>query len=347
MIILIGAGLSGLLTAYRLKKEGIPFKILEARARIGGRINTVVGSDNTPVEMGATWFTDQHQHLHALLNELGIGYFEQSMAGSVLFQNSPNSPAEAIQIPPQAPSYRISGGTSHLINTLYAALDKDDILLSQEVKEIHFHQTGVEVIAKESFEASKIVLALPPKLWAQKLSFSPTLPSKLMDTAVLTHTWMEDSIKVALSYKEPFWEKQKLSGMLFCNTGPVTEFYDHSNHERSTFALCGFVNSYFKRMTYEQRKASVIMQLQNAFGVEATSFLDYTECVWSEEKHTYESSEPELFPHQNNGNPIFKNTFYDDRMIISSAESAAQSPGYMDGAVYAGNVTAKKLIAAN
>lgn len=345
MIIIIGAGLSGLLTAYRLKKEGIPFKILEARMRIGGRINTVVGSDNTPVEMGATWFGNQHQHLHALLNELGIGYFEQSMNGTVLFQNSPNSAAEAIQIPPQAPSYRISGGTSQLINTLYASLDKDDILLDQEVKEVHFHQTSVEVIAKESFEASKIVLALPPKLWAHKISFSPALPSNLMDTALNTHTWMEDSIKVALIYKESFWKKQNLSGTLFCNTGPVTEFYDHSSHENTTFALCGFVNSYFHRLTYEERKASVITQLQNAFGAEASNFVEYTECVWNEEKDTYQASLIDLFPHQNNGNPIFRNSFYDDRMIISSSESAAHSPGYMDGAVYAGNVTAKKLIA--
>ncbi|MCJ7758751.1 MAG: FAD-dependent oxidoreductase, partial [Gillisia sp.] len=72
MIIIIGAGLSGLLTAYRLKKEGIPFKILEARNRIGGRINTVYGTDNTPVEMGATWFGSEHKHLRALLEELGI-----------------------------------------------------------------------------------------------------------------------------------------------------------------------------------------------------------------------------------------------------------------------------------
>jgi monoamine oxidase len=36
IVILIGVGLSGLLCAYRLKKEGIPFKILGARNRIGG-----------------------------------------------------------------------------------------------------------------------------------------------------------------------------------------------------------------------------------------------------------------------------------------------------------------------
>lgn len=86
MIIIIGAGLSGLLAAYHLKKEGIPFKILEARTRVGGRINTVYGTNNTPVEMGATWFGTQHKNLIALLEELGIKYFEQYMEGTVFFQ---------------------------------------------------------------------------------------------------------------------------------------------------------------------------------------------------------------------------------------------------------------------
>ena len=67
MILILGAGLSGLLTGYRLKKAEIPFKILEARNRLGGRIHTVYGNSETPVEMGATWFTQQHEQLKALL----------------------------------------------------------------------------------------------------------------------------------------------------------------------------------------------------------------------------------------------------------------------------------------
>jgi monoamine oxidase len=345
MIILIGAGLSGLLTAYRLKKEGIPFKILEARTRIGGRINTVIGSDNTPVEMGATWFSTQHKYLIALLDELGIGYFEQHMEGKVLYQVSSSSPAETIQIPSQPASYRISGGTSHLINTLYNKLDKNDVLIDQAVTEIRFQKDSVQLIAKETFEADKIVLALPPKLWANKITFDPQLPSNLMAVATQTQTWMEDSIKVALSFSASFWQQQNLSGMLFSNPGPITEFYDHSNHERSKFALCGFVNSSFKSLSIEERRARVMNQLKSAFGTQVEGYIDYTECVWSEEKNTFEPSEVELIRHQNNGNPIFRNTFFEDRLIISSTESASQSPGYMDGAVYAGNVTAKKLIA--
>lgn len=344
MIIIIGAGLSGLLTAYRLKKEGITFKILEARSRVGGRINTVLGTNNTPVEMGATWFSDQHRHLRALLDELGIGYFEQYMDGMALYQPSFAAPAEAIQIPPQAPSYRISGGTSHLINTLYAALDQDNVFLNQTVKEIRFDHKGVKVLANESFEADKVVLALPPKLWAKKIVFEPQLQSNLLAVATQTQTWMEDSIKVAMSFSNPFWQDQNLSGMLFSNPGPVVEFYDHSNYDRSKFALCGFVNSSFKSLPFEDRKVRILNQLKSAYGKEIEGYIDYTECVWSGEKNTFEAAEVEHFPHQNNGNPIFKNTFFEYRLLISSAESASQSPGYMDGAVYAGNLIVRKLI---
>ncbi len=82
MVIIIGAGLSGLLIGYRLKRAGIPVKILEARDRIGGRIFTLEGGGDTPVEMGATWFGSQHVNLIKLLKELGMAGFEQYMKGT-------------------------------------------------------------------------------------------------------------------------------------------------------------------------------------------------------------------------------------------------------------------------
>lgn len=343
MIIIIGAGLSGLLTAYRLKKEGIPFKILEARTRIGGRINTVYGTDNTPVEMGATWFGNQHKNLIALLEELGIEYFEQYMDGTVFFQPFSTSPAQSIQIPSQPPSYRISGGTSNLINSLYKELDGKDVLLNQTVKEIRFQNGSVKVITDEVFEGEKVVMAIPPKLWSKKILFEPNLPDTLMSIAQQTQTWMEDSIKIALTYKHPFWEQENLSGTLFSNTGPITEFYDHCDHKRSKYALCGFINSSFKQLSYKERRAKVIDQIKNVFGEKAEDFMDYEECIWSKEEYTFEASDIALFPHQNNGNQIFGSSFIEDRLLISSSESASEFPGYMDGAVYSANETAKKI----
>jgi monoamine oxidase len=343
MIILIGAGLSGLLCAYRLKKEGIPFKILEARNRVGGRINTEYLTDNTPVEMGATWFGNQHIHLKSLLDELGIQYFEQYMDGKVFFQPFTTSPAESIQIPSQPPSYRIAGGSSNLINTLYQKLDSDDILLNQTVREIKFNENSFQVITKEVFEGDTVILSIPPKLWAKKILFEPPLPTNLMKIGKQTQTWMEDSIKVALTYTQPFWEQEHLSGTLFSNTGPITELYDHCNHERSSYALCGFINPSFKNLAYAERRVLVINQLESVFGIKAVAFLDYKECIWSNEENTFEESDIPLYPHQNNGNPIFSKSFYDDKLLISSSESASKFPGYMDGAVCSANLIARKI----
>jgi monoamine oxidase len=345
MIIIIGAGLSGLLTAYRLKKEGIPFKVLEARDRIGGRINTIYGTDETPVEMGATWFNSQHQHLIKLLEELGIEPFEQYMEGEAFFQPFSTAPAESIQIPSQPPSYRIAGGSSHLISTLYRQLDGKDVLLNQSVKQIKFHKNVLQVIAKELFEGDRVVLAIPPKLWAKRISFEPELPIDLMNIAQQTQTWMEDSIKVALTYKQPFWQKENLSGTLFSNTGPVTEFYDHCNLDRTKYALCGFINSSLRQLSAVERREHVMQQLKSVFGEQALDFMDYKECVWSQEANTFEASDQGHFPHQNNGHPIFRQSFFEDKLLIASAESAPQFPGYMDGAVQAADRVAQEIIA--
>ncbi|MDB4534530.1 FAD-dependent oxidoreductase [Vicingaceae bacterium] len=347
MIIIVGAGLSGLLTAYLLKKEGIPFKILEARDRIGGRINTIYKTKKAPIDLGATWFTNQHLQLITLLKELGIEYFEQSLDNKVYYESSEISPVQLVQIPSQSPSYRISGGSLTLINSLIDKLDETDILLNQSVKHIKINTNSIQVNSDEAFECNSIVLAIPPKLWSKKIAFDPVLPTNLMNVATQTQTWMEDSIKVALTYDQPFWKKENLSGTLFSNIGPITEFYDHSNHNKSRYALCGFMNTDLNKSSYTDRRKVVIKQLINIFGQRAAEYNDYEECIWSNEENTFEYSENFLIPHQNNGNPIFNNSVFNGKVLISSTESASNFPGYMEGAVISANKTAIELIKEN
>lgn len=343
MILIIGAGLSGLLTAYRLKERGIPCKILEARNRVGGRIHTVYSKNNAPFEMGATWFNSQHKHLLALLEELEIDYFQQHMDESVFFQASANSDIQSFQLPPQSPSYRVAGGTANIVNSLFQKLDGEDVLFNQPVKGIEFNGDSVRVLANDSFEASSIVLAIPPKLWVSKIAFAPALPSDLITIAKETHTWMEDSIKLALTYKEAFWKQENRSATFFSKQGPVIELFDHTDFEGSKFALCGFIHSAYAKLPDLERHQRVMAQLEKAFGSKVKEFSNFRECIWSKEKDTFQHSGKVLAPHQNNGHPIYRETFVDDKLFISSSEAAAVFPGYMEGAVHIGNLIAEKI----
>lgn len=347
MVIIIGAGLSGLLTAYRLQTQGIPYTLLDARSRIGGRINTLYKNQEAPIEMGATWFGDYHKNVKTLLQELNLTHFKQHMDDTVFYEPTASSPARQVELPPQTASYRISGGTSTLINTIYNKLDASRILLNQEVHTIKNLDNKIQVSASNIFEADTVVIAIPPKLWSRKITFDPQLPDDLTQLSQQTHTWMEDSIKLAITYATPFWKSEHKPSTLFSNVGPITEFYDQSNHEQSKYALCGFINSSYNKITEKERQELILKQLVGVFGEKAREFTSYNECLWSNQQHTFIASETSLFPHQNNGNPMFRETLWVDKLFISSSESAAEFPGYMDGAIASGNTTAIKIINLN
>lgn len=343
MIVIIGAGLSGLVAGYQLKKANISFIILEARNRVGGRIYTKNSEKNTPVEMGATWFWEQHTNLKSLLEELRISHFEQYMTGTSFFQPFSTAPASAMPIPSQEPSYRISGGTSTIIHALEEYIGKDHICLNEEVKHIELSEDAITVKTVTSYHASHVILALPPKLWAKRIRFSPSLPNELEGIANETHTWMEESIKVAITYSKPFWRIHEQSGTLFSNSGPITELYDHCNAKENTYALCGFVSSGFQELSIAKRKDLIIQQLINVFGDEAKDFVDYNECVWSQEDKTFVENSTALYPHQNNGHPIYRQAYFNDRLLISGSEASPVFPGYMEGAIISANSVVERV----
>src|SRR5258708_5959679 len=66
-IVILGAGIAGLVSAYRLSKAGYQCKILEARARAGGRVWTVRGGDRI-VETDSTQQVNWETHRDLYFN---------------------------------------------------------------------------------------------------------------------------------------------------------------------------------------------------------------------------------------------------------------------------------------
>lgn len=111
-IVIVGGGLSGLTLAYLLKKVNKESIVLEGSNRLGGRIQTIKGNLETPLEIGATWFSDQHPNLLALIEELHLKRFPQFSKGISLFETKSFEPPQRFFVPEsEAPSYRLAGGT--------------------------------------------------------------------------------------------------------------------------------------------------------------------------------------------------------------------------------------------
>ncbi|HZH63755.1 MAG TPA: FAD-dependent oxidoreductase [Flavisolibacter sp.] len=92
------------------KAKGINALLLEGRGRTGRRIHTLAAPPNdTPVEMGATWFADKHIYLMSLVKELNLSIFPQFHDGLCIYETVLARPPQLFTMPAnEPPSYRIA-----------------------------------------------------------------------------------------------------------------------------------------------------------------------------------------------------------------------------------------------
>ncbi|MFB9311905.1 flavin monoamine oxidase family protein [Nocardioides plantarum] len=85
-VIVVGAGLSGLIAAREVLRAGREPLVLEANDRVGGRILTEEPVPDVFLELGAQWIGDTHHRMEALASELGIGLYQQLEDGDTSYE---------------------------------------------------------------------------------------------------------------------------------------------------------------------------------------------------------------------------------------------------------------------
>jgi len=112
--IVVGAGLSGLYCAWRLKQEGYRVLVLERLGRIGGRIKTQkieVKGQTYIYEAGAQRFSNAHERVINLILKLGLSKHMRSY-------HDPSETHYVEAIPHPKPASRIEPSSRNLIQQL-------------------------------------------------------------------------------------------------------------------------------------------------------------------------------------------------------------------------------------
>lgn len=346
-ILVIGGGLSGMALSYYLSKMGKRVMLAESSSRLGGRIHTFNGELETPLELGATWFSDIHIHLMELIKELKLEKFLQYAKGNSVFQMKSFVPPQKFVIPEaDPPAYRLVGGTQKLIEKLFKAQPDLLIRLDTAVTAIHETESGIyaETAKQEKLFAHKVIVCIPPQLCAAKISFTPELPVELKDMMPKVQTWLAGTLKFVVEYEQAFWRNDGYSGTLFSHpeAGPIIEMYDHCSADQHKFGFTGFLSPNTAGFTEDVRRDLVIKQLAGFFGPQAGKFRTYKDKLWND-AYLLAGTQIVQLPRQAIGDEILQRAYMHEKLYFSGTESSPEYGGYMDGAIFAAKRTAALL----
>ena len=84
-IIVIGAGIAGLFAAQTLVSQGLTVTILEASSRVGGRVKSLRGFEDYPIELGGGIIKNTDNSFYRLVQEMGLATSSLAGEGKELF----------------------------------------------------------------------------------------------------------------------------------------------------------------------------------------------------------------------------------------------------------------------
>jgi monoamine oxidase len=347
-VVIVGAGLSGLRSASLLAAKGIECMVLEARDRIGGRVLSTIDTNRPDLgrfDLGPTWFWPQYEiTITNLVKELNLGTFVQYSKGAMLSERSQNAAPERYMLPENsdARSIRFVGGVQSLIEAVAHTIPTGIVKLRSRVTAIRLDDAGVITVesdlddgTREKIPASAVILALPPRIVARHIEFSPSLPANIITDLVSKPTWMAGQAKAVAIYDNPFWRELGLSGFATSWVGPLQEIHDASP-ETGSGALFGFFGMPAKtrrELGEEKVLKLVVDQLVRLYGPSARNVKAVLYKDWSGDFETavVEDLDP-LRDFPNYGQP-HKSGIWEKKILFAGTENSSEYGGHLEGAL--------------
>ena len=349
-ILIVGGGLSGLALADHLAVAGREFVLIEAQDRFGGRILTQDLSGGR-FDLGPAWFWPGQPRMAALAQRFQIPVFEQYASGDLMFETQSGAIQRGRGYASMEGSYRLEGGMGALIDGLFGALAPDRLWLNSCLEKVEHSSAGITAHvlrngAAQTITARQIVLAIPPRVVADTLTFEPALDPTQIQALAAVPTWMAGQAKIVATYDAPHWRNAGLSGDAMSQRGPMVEIHDASPREGGPYALFGFVG-----VAADVREAhrDEMMQLARAqlvaiFGPEMTHPRDLILQDWATIGEIARPSDrTPIGHHPSYGLPTHITELAAHGIHFGSTETAPGFGGYLEGALEAAENVARAV----
>ena len=347
-IIVIGAGMSGLVAAYELVRVGHDVTILEARDRIGGRVLTIRSpfSNNHFAEGGAARIKPSHNLTLGYANHFNLN-LDPFYATSGDYVNMSNGNREIISNNTYLnTSYgsilrneylKIRGGSDLLPRSFYnsSALN-NKIYLGVPVTSIHQQNNNVTVQTSNGnqFIADRVLCTVPITV-LNKIQFTPPLsPEK--QTAMNGGYRYAPSTRVYMQFQNRFWENESLNG--WGNSDIPEEIW------QPTWDLAGstgIIMSYLRwtpaeemdALNEEERINYILSRWENIFPGAASSLQSGMSQSWAEEEW---SKGAWASPTGSQDAALANHIGLAEDRIHFAGEHASDDHGWMQGALFSG-----------
>jgi monoamine oxidase len=234
--------------------------------------------------------------------------------------------------PQDSDEYRFAGGAQRLALSLGEQLG-DRIHINEPVATIAQSETAITV---NSYVAKRAVLAIPP----------PLVRTIDVELSVAQQRYVDSAfggpvVKCFAAYDRPYWRERGLSGESFFARGTV----------RATVEIAGLVPvllafvvgneaARWRSRDPQERRADVLATFAQLYD---RAPMDYAECDWSNEPWSA-GCVPGLPPGALSAGARWREPH--GRLHVAGTESAQRWPGYMEGAIEAGERAASEVLAA-
>lgn len=349
-VLILGAGLAGLSLADQLQRVGIDYQLIEARGRVGGRILSRPCAGGA-LDLGPAWFWPGQSRLAAMARRFDLTVFEQYAIGDIMSEDSHGTVRRGMGFASMQDSYRLAGGLGELTSALGAVLHEDRLHLNTKARSLQQHNTYVKARADTpdgllDIDARKVVLAIPPRIIASSVQFSPEIPTEAKRALSSIPTWMAGQAKIVAVYDRPYWREAGLSGDAMSQLGPMVEIHDASAVKGEPYALFGFVGipADIRSAHKEQLTQLAREQLQRIFGDVLPEPQKIFLQDWAEEEFT--ATQDDRVANGTHPAYLYPKAFqniWDGSLVLGSTEVAPHFGGYLEGALEAAENALKLL----